>query len=135
MTESLAFEVTMNRPYEVALDNLVAALKGEAFGMLTQIDVRTTFEEKLGVEFRPYAILGTCNPPLAHRALSHDGRAGLMLPCTVTVEAAGDESSIVRIVDPAAMLSLGGMDQDPVLRDVASQARSRLRRVALALGM
>ena len=135
MTESLAFEVTMNRPYEVALESVVAALKSESFGVLTKIDVPATFKEKLGVEFRPYAILGACNPPLAHRALSHDGRAGLMLPCTVTVEAAGDESSIVRIVDPAAMLSLGGMDQDPVLRDVASQARSRLRRVALALGM
>ena len=78
---------------------------------------------------------GTCNPPLAHRALSHDGRASLMLPGIVTVEAAGDETSIVRILDFAAMLGVGGMDQDPVLSEVANEARSRLRRVAPALGM
>jgi len=133
LAESLAFEVHLDLPYEGALDSVVAALKSEGFGVLTKIDVPATFREKLGLEFRPYAILGTCNPPLAHRALSHDGRAGLMLPCTVTVEAAGDESSIVRIMDPAGMLLVGGMDQDPVLSEVAIEARSRLRRVALAL--
>jgi uncharacterized protein (DUF302 family) len=133
LTDSLAFEVELNQPYEAAMDSVVAALKSEGFGVLTKIDVPATFKEKLGVEFRPYAILGTCNPPLAHRALSHDGRAGLMLPCTVTVEAADDESSIVRIVDPAGMLLVSGMDQDPVLSEIAGEARSRLRRVALAL--
>ena len=133
MTESLAFEVDLNQPYEAAMDSVVAALKVEGFGVLTKIDVPATFAEKLGVEFHPYAILGTCNPALAHRALSHDGRAGLMLPCTLTVEAADDKSSIVRIVDPAGMLLVVGMDQDPVLSEVAGEARARLRRVALAL--
>ena len=87
MAESLAFKVHLDRTFEEALEAVTAALKGEGFGVLTHIDVRATLKEKLGEDFRPYAILGTCNPPLAHRALSHEAQAGLMLPCNVTVEA------------------------------------------------
>ena len=135
MTESLGFEVHLDQTYEQALETIAAALKTEGFGILTRIDVKATLKEKLGEDFRPYAILGTCNSPLAHRALSHEAQSGLMLPCNVTVEAApGDEGgSIVRIVDPAAMLMVGGLDQDSVLQEVASEARDRLECVAQSL--
>jgi uncharacterized protein (DUF302 family) len=134
VTESIAFQVHLEQAYEQAIETVTAALKTEGFGVLTHIDVRATLQKKLGQDFRPYAILGACNPPLAHRALAHDGRAGLMLPCNVTVEAGVEGGSIVRIADPAVMLQVGGMDRDPVLREVAAEARARLERVAQFLG-
>jgi uncharacterized protein (DUF302 family) len=133
MAESLAFQVHLDQAYEEALEAVTAALKREGFGVLTQIDVRATLKDKLGEDFRPYAILGACNPPLAHRALSREARAGLMLPCNVTVEADPGGGSIVRIADPAVMLKVGGLDQDVVLDEVASEARARLERVARSL--
>ncbi len=133
MSPSLAFEVQLNTTYEAALEHVTAALKAEGFGILTKIDVRATMKEKLGEEFRPFAILGACNPPLAHRALSHDARAGLLLPCNVTVEAKPGGGVLVRVGDPAVLLSVGGLDGDPVLQGVAAEARQRLQRVAEAL--
>jgi len=132
-TTALSFEAELAQPYDRAIETVTAALKAEGFGVLTRIDVHTTLKEKIGTEFRQYAILGACNPTLAHRALSHRAEAGLMLPCNVTVEAAG-KGAIVRIADPDVMLSVGGMDQDPTLRSVATEARARLSRVADALG-
>ncbi len=84
--EPLAFEVHLGDSYFPAVERVTAALKAEGFGVLTRIDVHTTLKEKLGQEFRPYSILGACNPQLAHRALSHRAEAGLLLPCNVTVE-------------------------------------------------
>lgn len=131
-TAALAFEVKLAMPYAEAMDTVAAALKAEGFGVLTRIDVHATLKEKIGADFRPYSILGACNPTLAHRALSHYAEAGLLLPCNVTVEADG-AGSVVRIADPDVMLSVGGMDQDPALRSVATEARVRLSRVAEAL--
>ena len=74
MSESLGFKVHLDQTYEQAIEAITAALKGEGFGVLTRIDVRATLREKLGEDFRSYAILGACNPPLAHRALSHDAQ-------------------------------------------------------------
>lgn len=133
MDRSIAFVVTLPLPYEQATERLVEALKNEGFGILTRIDVKSTLKEKLGVEFRPYAILGACNPALAHRALTHDAQVGLMLPCTVTVEAEGERSSVVRIGDPAAFLKIGGFDQDATLQGVMQEARVKLQRAAQAL--
>jgi uncharacterized protein (DUF302 family) len=133
MKEPLSFEVHLKQPHEQALEKVTEALKVEGFGVLTQIDVRATLKNKLGEDFRPYAILGACNPPLAHRALSHEAQAGLMLPCNITVEADPAGGSLVRIANPDVMLNVGDMDQDPVLREVAGEARARLERVAQSL--
>lgn len=129
---SMAYEVTIDSPYEQTLPRVIEALKEEGFGVLTRIDVHDAFKEKLGVDFRQYCILGACNPPLAHRALSNRPDAGLMLPCNVVVEAV-DGRTLVRIVDPAAMMQAGGLAGDPVLQEVGGEAEKRLKRVAAAL--
>ena len=133
MTQELGFEVHLDLPYDAALDKVIAALKSEGFGVLTRIDVQATLKEKLGEDFRPYAILGACNPPLAHRALQTDPVVGLMLPCNVTVEADPAGGSLVRIANPEMMLSVGTLEKNDVLREVASTARAKLERVAEAL--
>ena len=100
---------------------------------MTRIDVKATLKEKLNADFRPYIILGACNPPLAHRALSQDAVAGLLLPCNITVEEETEGKSVVRLANPEAMLTIGNLEGDPVLLEVAQEARSRLERVAEAL--
>jgi uncharacterized protein (DUF302 family) len=130
---SMAFEVSLDQPYETALNTVIEALKQEGFGVLTRIDVHDTLKQKLDVDFRPYCILGACNPPLAYKALSHRPDAGLMLPCNVIVEAVDGGGTLVRIVDPAAMMQAGGFDSDPALAEVGSEAEARLKRVAAAL--
>ena len=128
----LAYNVSLNTPYDESLERVINALKEEGFGVLTRIDVHDAFKEKLGVEFRNYTILGACNPPLAHKALSSRPDAGLMLPCNVVVEEV-DGGTLVRIVDAAAMMQAGGLDGDPVLKEVGGEAEVRLKRVAEAL--
>lgn len=129
----LGFEVKLPLSYAESLEKVTAALKTEGFGVLTQIDVQSTLKQKLGEDFRPYAILGACNPPLAHRALSQDGSVGLMLPCNVTVEETSDGGALVRIANPEMMLQAGELKENAALREVASEARSRLERVAKQL--
>jgi uncharacterized protein (DUF302 family) len=133
MSDAIGFEVHLDQPYERALELVTAALKSQGFGVLTHIDVKTTLKEKLGAQFRPYAILGACNPTLAHRALSHDASIGLMLPCNVTVEASDGGGSLVRIANPDLMLAAGEFGEDQVLRQVAQQAREKLESVAQIL--
>lgn len=128
----MAFEVKMTAPFAEALDRVIAELKEEGFGVLTRIDVHDTLKAKLGVEFRNYSILGACNPPLAHKALSARPDAGLMLPCNVIVEEVED-ATLVRIVDPAAMMQAGGLAGDPAMEEVGGEAGARLQRVAAAL--
>jgi uncharacterized protein (DUF302 family) len=129
----LGFEVHTPRPYDAAIGAVTEALKKEGFGILTQIDVRATMRQKLDAEFRPYAILGACNPALAHRALMERADAGLLLPCNVTVESTPGGGSIIRIADPLVMLQVAGLEQDGELRGVALDARERLWKVAEAL--
>lgn len=133
MSGEIGFEVGLERPYEEALELTKEALKAEGFGVLTSIDVKETMKEKLDEDFRPYSILGACNPPLAHRALSQDAVAGLLLPCNVTVEANGAAASIIRIANPETVLSVGSLEENPELSAVAHEARIRLERVAEAL--
>lgn len=130
---TVGFEVQLDKPYNDALDIVIAALKVEGFGVLTSIDVKATLNEKLNVDFRPYIILGACNPPLAHRALSTESEVGLMLPCNVTVEANGESASIIRIANPEVMLEVGSLNDHDELKDVAREARIKLERVAEAI--
>lgn len=129
---AMAYEVTIDAPYDQALERVIDALKVEGFGVLTRIDVHDAFREKLDVEFRNYSILGACNPALAHKALSSRPDAGLMLPCNVIVEEV-DGGTLVRIADPVAMMQAGGLAGDPVLEQVGGEADRRLKRVAAAL--
>jgi len=133
MSAEIGFEVHLHLPYEQALELTKAALKAEGFGVLTSIDVKATMKEKLDEEFRPYTILGACNPPLAHRALSQEAVAGLLLPCNVTVEADGNSDSIVRIANPETVLLVGSLENNHEISAVAQEARVRLERVAEAL--
>ncbi|MFA6002020.1 MAG: DUF302 domain-containing protein [Thermoleophilia bacterium] len=131
--QTMSFDVHLDESYDDAVEKVTSALKAEGFGVLTSVDVRKAFQEKLGEEFRSYTILGACNPPLAYKALSHMGEVGLMLPCNVTVEADPAGGSIVRIIDPEAMMKGAGMDSDPVLTEVGTEAREKLEKVARAL--
>ena len=125
------FGATLALPYAQALERTRAALKDKGFGVLTEIDVKQTMKAKLDVDFRPYVILGACNPPLAHRALSADLGLGLLLPCNVVVYDNGDGTSTVELMDPEAALGLVG--DAPVIADVAHEARTRLRQALDAL--
>jgi uncharacterized protein (DUF302 family) len=129
----LAIEVTLQESFAEAVEKVQAALKEEGFGVLTRIDIHDAFKEKLGVDFRHYTILGACNPPLAHKALSSRPDVGMMLPCNVTVEEDGQGGSVVRIVDAHSMMSAGGLAGDPVLSEVGEEAAERLGRVAESL--
>jgi uncharacterized protein (DUF302 family) len=128
MTE-LGFQTRLDLPYEAAIEQVTEALKAEGFGVLTSIDVKETMKKKLDVEFQKYAILGACNPSLAHKALSARPDMGLLLPCNVIVYEE-DGQSVVNIVDPLAMF---GFIQDPALQPIAEEARQRLSRVAESL--
>lgn len=134
MTSSLddyAFRVELDADYETAMARARDALKDEGFGIISEIDVQATLKEKIGVDFRRYAILGACNPVLANRALSAEPEVGLLLPCNVIVyERAAGAGSIVSLVDPLSML--GGIGE-PELQAVAAEAHARLSRVAEAL--
>ncbi len=122
--------VRLQMDFTTAVEKVTAALKTEGYGVLTEIDVKETFKKKLNVDFRPYKILGACNPPLAYKALSAAPEVGLLLPCNVTVAQAEDGSIEVAFVDPLAML---GVVDRPELKAVAEEARARLERVAAAL--
>jgi uncharacterized protein (DUF302 family) len=111
-------------PYDEAVQRVEEALKQEGFGILTRIDVRETLKQKIDVDFRPYVILGACNPPLAHRALSAEDTIGLMLPCNVVVSAT-DSGSEVAIAKPEVMLQVADAEG---LEEVAEEAQSRLER-------
>ncbi len=132
MDQSLASQITMTVPYEVAVEKVVEALKVEGFGVLTRIDVKATLKEKLDADFRSYVILGACNPPLAHRALLSDPLVGLLLPCNVTVEETAD-GSLISIINPEAMLGIQPLSTNEQIGEVASEARTRLERVVAAL--
>lgn len=132
MTQPLSFQVKLQDNYEKAVGKATAALNNEGFGVLTQIDVKATLKEKLNTEFRPYIILGACNPPLAQRALQSDPLVGTLLPCNVTVEEFNG-GSLVSIVNPEAMLTLEPLSNNPEILSVAAEARARLERVAASL--
>ena len=121
---------TLNAPFDKAIQLTEAALKTEGFGIISRIDLQAAFKEKIGVDFRPYTILGACNPKLAHQALSVEDKVGTMLPCNVIVQASGDEEAEVAAIDPVA--SMQAID-NPQLKEAAAEVRERLVRVIAEL--
>ena len=118
-------------PYDAAALATREALAAEGFGVLTEIDVRATLRKKLDVDFRPYVILGACNPALAHRALGAETSIGLLLPCNVIVYAADEPgSSIVAVLDPEVQLGVTGRDD---LQPLAADVKARLVRALRAV--
>lgn len=126
--KKFGFSKTVALPFEQALEKTRAALQTEGFGVLSEIDIQGKLQEKLGVEFRRYTILGACNPPLAYKALREEIDLGLLLPCNVVVyegEEAGE--TVVAAVDAEAMLAVAGGGE--TLREVSAEVNERLRRV------
>lgn len=124
--------VDLSLGFEDAVDRVTAALADEGFGVISRIDIDEKFKDKLGIEFRPYAILGACNPALAHRALSAEPGVGLLLPCNVCVEQT-DAGSRVYNVDAESMMSSAGLDDVATISELGRDASERLARVAQAL--
>ena len=128
--QTLGMTVYLETDYASALTQVTEALKAEGFGVLTEIDVKETFKKKLDVDFRPYKILGACNPTLAHQALTEAPEVGLLLPCNVTVAQMDDGRIEVNVINPLMML---GIVENAALQPVANAAHERLSRVVAAL--
>lgn len=124
------FTVDVESPIAAVESTLRELLKTEGFGVLTEIDVQSTFEAKLGESFRPYRILGACNPGLALRALTADPSIGLLLPCNVVLEEPVTGRTLVRFMEPIVGLAIV---PDAALEPIAREASERLHRVAVAL--
>jgi uncharacterized protein (DUF302 family) len=125
-TQSFGMTRVLEMGFDQALTRIPEALKTEGFGVLTEIDVKDTMRKKLDVDFRRYRILGACNPPLAHQALSVNLEVGLMLPCNVIVYEDDAGKTVVKAIDPMNTLAAQG---DGPLRDVATAVRDKLAKV------
>lgn len=125
------FNTTLTAPFDEAVQKVVAALKNEGFGVLSDIDVQATLKQKLGVDFAPYRILGACNPPLAHKALQAEPDIGLLLPCNVVVRQESPGHVVVAFLDPQIMVPLVGK---PEVQAIADEAKARLERACQSLG-
>ncbi len=120
------FSKTINGNFDETIEKVTEALKAEGFGILTEIDVRATLKKKLDVDFRPYMILGACNPPFAHKALLAEDKIGIMLPCNVIVQQQENGQVEVAAVDPVA--SMQAVENES-LGEVAEIIREKLRKV------
>jgi uncharacterized protein (DUF302 family) len=124
------FSKTLDVPFDQAVARVTEALKREGFSVLTDIDVSATMKAKLGEDFRPYRILGACNPQLAHRALKLEDKIGTMLPCNVIVQRHADGRVEVSAVDPVASMQA---IRNPGLAEVANEVQARLKRLIESL--
>ena len=120
------FNIQIKDSFGNAVQRVTDALKTEGFGVLTDIDVQATMKAKLGIDGKPYRILGACNPPLAHKAISADPDIGLLLPCNVVVREETDGKINIAFMDPIAVLKL---TDNPLIGEIAKDVRARLERV------
>ncbi|MFA7306384.1 MAG: DUF302 domain-containing protein [Hyphomicrobium sp.] len=127
---SYYFNKTLPLAFDAAVARVIAKLKDEGFGIITDVDVTTTLKAKLGVEFRPYRILGACNPTLAHQALELEDKVGTMLPCNVIVQQLSPGVVEVAAIDPVA--SMAKID-NPLLLEKAGIVRGKLEKVIASL--
>lgn len=127
---SYYFVKTLKMPFAQAVQHVTDALAEKGFGVLTVIDVRATLKKKLDVEFRPYTILGACNPQFAHKALQSEDKIGTMLPCNVVVQDIGEGQIEVAAVDPVASMQAVNNDK---LAPIAGEVRELLRQVIAGL--
>lgn len=125
----IGMKKTLSMSFDDALTKVPEALKSEGFGVLTEIDVQKTLAQKLQVSFRKYRILGACNPTLAHRALSAEIDAGVMLPCNVIIYEGDDGQTVLNIVDPLQTLAR----EAAPLEEIGKEAREKLQRVLARL--
>ena len=123
---SYHFSKTLELSFDEAIEKVTDELKKEGFGVLTEIDVKSTLKKKLDVNFRQYKILGACNPPLAYRALQAESKIGTMLPCNVIVQETEDGKIEVSAVDPIASFQA---IQNDTLADITKDAQAKLKRV------
>ncbi len=129
MASGIAFETTTSLGFDEAVAHCRRALQEEGFGVLTEIDVKATMQKKLGLDVPPYLILGACNPPFAHQALSEVPAVGVLLPCNVTVSVE-DDKTVVRAMKPEQVL---GLIEAPGLASVAKEVGAALERVVASL--
>ena len=128
MTYYLA--TTLDMPFEATVAKTEEALKQEGFGVISRIDIQKTLKTKIDVDFRPYTILGACNPKLAYEALQLEDKVGTMLPCNVVVQSHKNGETEVAAIDP--VVSMKGIE-NPRLTEAAEEVRSRLERVIASL--
>lgn len=120
----IALTKSLKSTYDEALVSTREALKSEGFGVLTEVDMRSTLKQKLNVDFRRYTILGACNPPLAHQALEATLAVGLMMPCNVVVYEGDDKLATVMAIDPTQTMAAA----DPALQSLAQTVKEKLAR-------
>ncbi len=130
MNTQYSFGKAVNLSFDAAIDAVSTALQNEGFGILTDIDVAATLKKKLGEEMPPYRILGACNPPLAHQALTREPSIGVLLPCNVVVRQDESGKTIVEFMDPISVLNLV---DNPAVAELAGEVKRRLERVAESL--
>ena len=130
MANSYQFGCKSATDFDTTIQRVTDALKQEGFGVLTEIDVKSTLKQKIGADVRPYRILGACNPHFAHQALQAEPEVGVLLPCNVVVREQDDGGIAVVFMDPNVMSE---MSDNPRLQEVAAQVREGLLRVRESL--
>ncbi len=125
------FSIELKGDFDLIESQVVDALQAEGFGIMTEIDVQATMAKKLGIDGKPYKILGACNPSLAHQAIEAEPDIGLLLPCNVVIRETKSGSFIVAFMDPTSVLNLVGREE---IAGLAQEVRDRLERVKQAIG-